>query len=140
MEGINLQNIQEELSNIKYLIDKLSMVSRKTFGMIDRRLRQAFPHKSQVLFGWCSVLLFGDFGQLQPVFGLPLYTTQTSSDLADQGPFPMVEDVADYNANGLLECGHPIAEIKAVHTGANASSASPDAGGLDLEQLKLSVT
>uniref|UniRef100_A0A1X7TEG3 ATP-dependent DNA helicase n=1 Tax=Amphimedon queenslandica TaxID=400682 RepID=A0A1X7TEG3_AMPQE len=62
MEGINLQNIQEELSNIKYLIDKLSMVSRKTFGMIDRRLRQAFPHKSQVLFGWCSVLLFGDFG------------------------------------------------------------------------------
>ena len=46
--------------------------------------------------------------------------------------FPMVEDVADYNTNRLLECGHPIAEIKAVHTGANASSASPDdAGGLD---------
>ena len=31
-----------------------------------------------------------------------------------------------------MECGHPIAEIKAVHTGANASNASPDdAGGLD---------
>ena len=86
MEGINLQNIQEELSNIKYLIiDEMSMVSRKTFGMIDRRLRQAFPHKSQVLFGGCFVLLFGDFGQLPPVFGLPLYTTQSSSDLADQG-------------------------------------------------------
>uniref|UniRef100_A0A1X7U177 DNA helicase n=1 Tax=Amphimedon queenslandica TaxID=400682 RepID=A0A1X7U177_AMPQE len=46
--------------------------------------------------------------------------------------FPMVEDDADYNTNRLLECGHPIAEIKAVHTGANASSTSPDdAGGLD---------
>ena len=201
MEGINLHNMQEELSFTKYLIiDEMSMVSRKTFGMIDRRLRQAFPHKSQVLFGGCSVLLFGDFGQLPPVFGLPLYTTQTSSDLADQGCraysqftaaftltqvmrqsgqdpeqvrfrdillrlrnaettegdwkhlmeqtptkisdqssfvtalrlFPMVEDVADYNANRLMDCGHPIAEIKAVHTGGNASSASPDdAGGLD---------
>ena len=79
-KDINLHNIQEELSNIKYLIiDEMSMVSRKTFGMIDRRLRQAFPHKSQVLFGGCSVLLFGDFGQLPPVFGLPLYTTHTSS-------------------------------------------------------------
>ena len=201
MEGMNLHNMQEDLSITKYLIiDEMSMVSRKTFGMIDRRLRQAFPHKSQVLFGGCSVLLFGDFGQLPPVFGLPLYTTQTSSDLADQGCraysqftaaftltqvmrqsgqdseqvrfrdillrlrnaetteedwehlmeqtptrisdqssfvtalrlFPMVEDVADYNTNRLMECGHPIAEIKAVHTGANASSASPDdAGGLD---------
>ena len=167
--------------------------------MIDRRLRQAFPHKSQLLFGGCSVLLFGDFGQLPPVFGLPLYTTQSSSDLADQGYraysqftttltqvmrqsgqdpeqirfrdillrlrnaetseedwkhlmeqtptritdqssfvhalrlFPMVEDVADYNT---IECGYPIAEIKAVHTGANASSASPDdAGGLDSQFL-----
>uniref|UniRef100_A0A1X7U1S2 ATP-dependent DNA helicase n=1 Tax=Amphimedon queenslandica TaxID=400682 RepID=A0A1X7U1S2_AMPQE len=86
MEGINLQNIQEELSSTKYLIiDEMSMVSKKTFGMIDRRLRQAFPHKSQVLFGGCSVLLFEDFGQLLPVFGLPLYTTQSSSDFADQG-------------------------------------------------------
>ncbi|XP_011407727.1 PREDICTED: uncharacterized protein LOC105314962 [Amphimedon queenslandica] len=125
----------------------MSMISRKTFGMIDRRLRQALPHKSQELLGGCSVLLFGDFGQLPPVFGLPLYTTQSSSDLADQGcraynqftiaftliqvmrqssrilnkQFPTVEDFADYNTNRLLECGYPIAEIKAVHTGANAS-------------------
>ena len=87
MEGINLHNIQEELSSTKYLIiDEMSMVSRKTFGMIDRRLRQAFPHKSQVLFGGCSVLLFGDFGQLPPVFGLPLYTTQSSAELIVNSP------------------------------------------------------
>ena len=86
MEGNNLQKMQEELSPIKYvIIDEMSMVGRKVFGMIDRRLRQAFPCKSQVVFGGCSILLFGDFGQLPPVMDLPLYTTVTRSDLSDQG-------------------------------------------------------
>ena len=56
---------------------------------------------------------------------------QTPTRISDQSSFvnvlrlfPMVEDVADYNVDKLKECGHPIAEIKAVHTGANASSAS----------------
>lgn len=86
MEGTNLQKMQEELSSMKYLIiDEMSMVGRKAFGMIDRRLRQAFPRNSQVVFGGCSSLLFGDFGQLPPVMDLPLYTTITRSDLSDQG-------------------------------------------------------
>ena len=86
MEGTNLQKMQEELSSMKYLIiDEMSMVGRKVFGMIDRRLRQAFPRNSQVVFGGCSILLFGDFGQLPPVMDLPLYTTITRSDLSDQG-------------------------------------------------------
>ena len=55
------------------------------FGQIDRRLRQAFPHHAQVVFGACSILLFGDFGQLPPVMNLPLYTTVSHSDLSDQG-------------------------------------------------------
>ena len=201
MEGSNLQKMQDDLLSIKYLIiDEMSMVGRKTFGMIDRRLRQAFPSKSQAVFGGCSVLLFGDFGQLPPVMDLPLYTSVTRSDLSDQGfraysqfeiaftltqvmrqsgqdtdqirfrdillrlrnaettmedwnhlmeqtptrvqdqssfvsalrLFPTVEAVVDHNVAMLRECGHPIATIKAVHTGANASSASPDdAGGLE---------
>ena len=86
MEGNNLQKMQEELSPIKYvIIDEMSMVGRKVFGMIDRRLRQAFPCKSQVVFGGCSISLFGDFGQLPPVIDLPLYATVTQSDLSDQG-------------------------------------------------------
>uniref|UniRef100_A0A1X7VNV7 ATP-dependent DNA helicase n=1 Tax=Amphimedon queenslandica TaxID=400682 RepID=A0A1X7VNV7_AMPQE len=86
MEGSNLQKMQDELSSTKYLIiDEMSMVGRKIFGMIARRLRQAFPSKSQVLFGGCSVFLFGDFGQLPPVMDLPLYTSVTRSDLSDQG-------------------------------------------------------
>ena len=64
---------------------------------------------------------------------------QTPSNISDQSSFvnalrliPHVNEVTEYNVERLLECGHPIAEIKAVHTGANASSASPDdAGGLD---------
>ena len=61
------------------------MVGRKIFGQIDRRLRQVFPHHTQEVFGECSILLFGDFGQLPPVMDLPLYTTDTHSDLSDQG-------------------------------------------------------
>lgn len=63
----------------------MSMVGRKLFGQIDRRLRQAFPHRAQEVFGGCSVLLFGDFGQLPPVMDLPLYTLDSRSELSDQG-------------------------------------------------------
>ncbi|XP_011402800.1 PREDICTED: uncharacterized protein LOC105312114 [Amphimedon queenslandica] len=85
MVGSNLQKMQDEMSSTKYLIiDEMSMVWRKTFAIIDYRLRQAFPAKSQVLFGGCSILLFGDFGHLPPVMDLPIYTTVTRSDLSDQ--------------------------------------------------------
>ena len=60
------------------------MVGRM-FGQIERRLRQVFLHHAQEVFGGCSCLLFGDFGQLPPVMDLPLYTTDTRSDLSDQG-------------------------------------------------------
>ena len=42
-----------------------------------------------------------------------------------------MEAVVEHNINKLHGCGQPIATIKAVHTGANASKASADdAGGL----------
>ena len=86
LDGNRLLQLQEAMTNIKYIIiDEMSMVGRKMFGQIDRRLRQAFPHHAQDVFGGCSILLFGDFGQLPPVMDLPLYTTDTRSDLSDQG-------------------------------------------------------
>ena len=86
LEGDRLLQLQQVMSAIRYIIiDEMSMVGRKVFGEIDRRLRQAFPHHAQEVFGGCSILLFGDFGQLPPVMDLPLYTTNTRSDLSDQG-------------------------------------------------------
>ena len=167
------------------------MVGRKILGQVDRRLRQAFPHRGQEVFGGCSCLLFGDFGQLPPVMDLPLYTTDSRSDLSDQGraayhqfnqavvlnqvmcqagqdpeqvqfrdillrlrdakvtvadwkclmtqtptlvqdlsPFanalhlnPTVEAVVEHNVSQNRASSQPIATIKAVHTGANASKA-----------------
>ena len=67
------------------IIDEMSMVRRKLIGQVDRRLRQAFPLQADTVFGGCSCVLFGDFGQLLPVMDLPLYTTVSRSPLSDQG-------------------------------------------------------
>ena len=84
--GERLTKLQQAFSEVKYfIIDEMSMVGRKIFGQVDRRLRHAFPHHSQEVFGGCSCLLFGDFGQLPPVMDLPLYTTDSRSELSDQG-------------------------------------------------------
>lgn len=86
LEGEHLHRIQQSLANMEYLIiDKMSMVGRKTFGQVDKRLRQVFPHRSDQLLGGCSCLLFGDFGQLPPVMDLPLYTTTPRTALSDLG-------------------------------------------------------
>ena len=200
LEGEHLNKLQHSLQNMEYLIiDEISMVGRKLFGQIDKRLRQVFPQHSCEILGGFSCLLFGDFGQLPPVMDLPLYTTSISSPLSDIGAnsylsfnsavvldqimrqsgddpsqvlfrnillrlrncevteadwrilmtrtpvqasdvsrfddaihlFPTIEAVVEHNVNKLHSCGHPIATIKAVHTGPNALNASSDdAGGL----------
>ena len=80
------QELQQSLEIMNYLIiDEMSMVGRKTFGQIDQRLRQIFPHNSHQVLGGRSCLLFGDFGQLPPVMDLPLYTTVSRNELSDLG-------------------------------------------------------
>ncbi len=201
LEGECLHQMQHSLAGMKYLIiDEMSMVGRKIFGQVDKRLRQVFPHQADQLFGGCSCLLFGDFGQLPPVMDLPLYTTVSRSAMSDLGssayqlfdravvlkqvmrqsgqdqsqvlfrsilrrlrdgqittddwqhlmkqtpamvqdlaPFstalhlhPTVEAVVEHNVTRLRAIAQAIATIKAVHTGPNASKASPDdAAGLE---------
>lgn len=86
LEGERLDRLQQSLTGVQYIIiDEMSMVGRRVFGQLDRRLRQAFPNHCNQSLGGCSCLLFGDFGQLPPVMDLPLYTTTTSSALSDIG-------------------------------------------------------
>ena len=86
LEGQRLCDIQQSLAKVKYLIiEEMSMIGRKLFGQVDRRLRQIFPHRSHEILGGCSCLLFGNFGQLPPVMDLPLYTIIPRTELSDLG-------------------------------------------------------
>ena len=70
-----LAAIQSHLRDCQYLIiDEKSMISCKQFGWLDRRCRQIFPEASDILFGGLNVILFGDFFQLPPVGGKPLFS------------------------------------------------------------------
>lgn len=68
-----------------------------------------------------------------------LLMTQTTSQIQDLSSFtnalhlcPTVEAVVEHNMTRLHASGKPIATIKAVHTGPNASkAAADDAGGLE---------
>jgi ATP-dependent DNA helicase PIF1 len=84
--GESLKKLQEKLEGIKYIIiDEKSMVGRRMLGMIDIRLRQAFPEYNNKPFGGRSVILTGDFGQLPPVLDLPMYSSIQRDPLSNDG-------------------------------------------------------
>ena len=201
LQGESLTKLQQSLNGVTYfIIDEMSMLGRKLMGQVDKRLRQAFTSCANQILGGRSCLLFGDFGQLPPVFDLPLFTTTQSSNLSDLGRtayqsfnkavvltrvmrqtgqdpqqirfrdillrlrdakvtlddweelmtrtstsvpnleayhealhlYPTIDAVADHNLVKLQQNDHPIAVIKAVHSGHNAAKGtSDDAGGLE---------
>ena len=46
LEGQRLHTLQESLASVRYIIlVEMSMIGRKLFGQVDRRLRQVFPHR-----------------------------------------------------------------------------------------------
>ena len=68
LRGPSLQKLQETFNGIKYIIiDEVSMIGCNMLNAINMRLQQAFPDSADQVFGGCSVMLFGDFGQLPPV-------------------------------------------------------------------------
>ena len=71
--------LQRRWEGCKYIIlDEKSMVGRRLLSKMDARLRDAFPEKQNEMFGGCSILLLGDFGQLPPVGDLPLFNLHAS--------------------------------------------------------------
>ena len=65
-ESTRLQRLEEDFEGVEYLIiDEMSMVGRRSLGMIDHLLQQA--KGSNAPFGGVSVLFVGDHGQLPPV-------------------------------------------------------------------------
>ena len=65
--------LQGRLASIMYnILDEKSMVGRKLLSKIDSRFREGFNRQDEY-FGDCSLLMFGDFGQLPPVADTPLF-------------------------------------------------------------------
>jgi ATP-dependent DNA helicase PIF1 len=72
-----LQSLQALFQDCRFLIiDEKSMVDIKTLSLIDDRLRAIRPASSDQLFGGVNILLCGDFFQLPPVGGQPLFSTR----------------------------------------------------------------
>ena len=65
LEGERLHHTQQSLAGMRYLvIDEMSKCPWLEDLWSNKCLRQVFPHHADQLFGGCSCLLFGDFGQL----------------------------------------------------------------------------
>jgi len=72
-----LQSLQALFQDCQFLIiDEKSMIDLRTLSLIDDRLRAILPARSYEPFGGINVLLCGDFFQLPPVGGQPLFLTK----------------------------------------------------------------
>lgn len=86
-----INSLRAKLSNLQILIiDEISMVDHRLLAYIHGRLRQIKQTGDYSLFGKVSILAVGDFYQLPPVKGTPLYADGKGINLWD-GQFSVVE-------------------------------------------------
>ena len=86
LTGAGLLQLQEKCSMLKYiLVDELSMIGCHLIRAVDFRLRQAFPTKADEFFGGCSIVMFGDFGQLSPVGDASMFKPNLNNANSIQG-------------------------------------------------------
>ena len=75
-----LQSLQALFRDCRFLmVDEKFMIDLKMFSLVDDRLRAIFPATSDQPFGAINVLICGDFFQLPPVGGKPLYAYRSSN-------------------------------------------------------------
>ena len=75
-----LQALQAQFQGCRFLIiDEKSMIDLQLLSAVDDRLQAIFPASGGQPFGGLNVLLCGDFFQLPPVGGKPLYSLHQSS-------------------------------------------------------------
>ena len=84
-EGIDLQPLVVLWAGVYYLIvDEVSMISASFMNEISARLQHAKGNSGlseDIPFGGVNMIFFGDFGQLRPVGGAPLYSHQYTEAL-----------------------------------------------------------
>ena len=86
LRGPALQRLQDKFASTRYLIiDEVSMIGCNMLNSINKRLQQAFPLKADQPFGGCSLILFGDFGQLPPVGDSRLFHPKRTNPTAMSG-------------------------------------------------------
>jgi len=67
LNSSRLNQLQERLKDVIYIItDEKSMVGRRMFSAIDKRLREAFPESKNEPFGRRSIILFRTLGNFRP--------------------------------------------------------------------------
>ncbi|KAJ1525565.1 hypothetical protein ONE63_010369 [Megalurothrips usitatus] len=76
LQGQRLANIQILFMNVEaQLIDEISMVSDRNFLAVDQRCKEAKGKEDD--FGGLWTIVFGDYRQLTPVGGAPVYACST---------------------------------------------------------------
>lgn len=86
LKTANLRSLQAIFRNITALIiDEKSMVSLTLLAFLDQRLREIFPHESDINFGGIDITLWGDFFQLPPVIAQALYHNSPSNEMNKRG-------------------------------------------------------
>lgn len=99
-DNVNLQLLVQLWDNVLYLIvDEVSMISASLMCDISSRLQHAKGASAiaeDVPFGGVHVLFFGDFGQLRPVGGAPLYSHRYSAQ-------PTVQDAQKVSGVGAMK-------------------------------------
>ncbi|XP_026285113.2 uncharacterized protein LOC113211074 [Frankliniella occidentalis] len=78
LQGQQLGNLQNAFANVQaQIIDEVSMMSDRNFLAVDQRCKEA--KSSEVDMGNLWTIIFGDFRQLVPVGGAPVYASSTDS-------------------------------------------------------------